>query len=143
MAGSDDADQSPAAMPRVPTVAAEEPAAEPLGSELKSKSLVDGLLYPSEDDRPFDIIDWPAGPVSAHLPAGARVRRMTPNEFFSPLRNTTDAKRFDSLHRKLAANLTDLAVYRVNDGSAEVNIYVAGRARDGRWGGVHTTSVET
>ncbi len=135
MAATDeDGGQSPAAPPRVP-------AAEPLGSDLGP--LIDRLAYPSEDDREFDIVDWPAGPIASHVPTGATVKRLTPAEFFDPLRDTTDAERFDALHRALAAHLSDLAAYRASDGTAEVHIYVVGRTRDGRWAGVHTTSVET
>ena len=112
-------------------------------------TLIAGLLYPSEDDRPFEVVDWPAGPASAraavdrHVPAGVTVEPLTPAAFFGPLRDTTDAARFAALDRRLAAELTDRAAFRVTDGSAEVRVYVIGRRADGTWGGVQTVSVET
>jgi hypothetical protein len=113
------------------------------------RPLIDGLLYPSEDDRPFEALDWGTGPASAgaavaqNVPAGAVVEQLTPAAFFDPLRGTTDGARFGTLHRGLAAGLADLSAFRVSDGSAEVRIFLVGRDRDGRWVGVRTASVET
>ena len=110
---------------------------------LDLQPLIDGLLYPSEDDRPFEVVDWPAGPVSDHMPPGADVQRLAAAGFFDPLRSTTDAARFAALRRGLAAHLSDLTVLRVSGGSAEVTVYVVGRTAAGRWAGVRTVSVET
>jgi hypothetical protein len=105
--------------------------------------LVQGLLYPSEDDRPFDVIDGPATFDAAGLRPCARSEVISIADFFEPLRGTADAERFAMLRQALTSDLVDLRVTRVCDGSAEVHIYVIGRTRDGRWAGVHTVSVET
>ena len=113
------------------------------------RPLIDGLLYPSEDDRPFEAVDWGTGPASAgaavaqNVPAAAIIDRLTLAAFFDPLRGTTDAVRFAALHRGLAAGLADPWAFRVSDGSAEVQIFLIGRDGDGRWVGVRTASVET
>ena len=112
-------------------------------------ALIAGLLYPSEDDRPFELIEWDAGPASAtaavlhHVAHGATIEPLSPAGFFDPLRDTSDAAGFAALQRALSTGLTDLAAFRVSDGSAEVAIYLIGRAADRRWAGVRTVSVET
>lgn len=110
--------------------------------------LIDGLTYPSEDDRPFDVVDWPPAAsaheaVARHAPAGATVEPLSAAAFFSPLRDTTEAARFAALERGMTAHLGGLAAFRVGDGSAEVAVYVVGRTPAGRWAGVRTVSVET
>ena len=63
-------------------------------------------------------------------------------EFFAALAETDDAARFKALEQALKKVRTDLRVYRVG-GSAQVDIYVLGRAASGEWLGLHTTSVES
>ena len=113
-----------------------------------------GLLYPSESDAPFDLVRWdsskgdPSPATVAALAGGTGKKRarpveeVVPDEFFAALAETDDAARFRTLERALRKALTDLHVYRVG-GSAQVDIYVLGRAASGEWLGLHTTSVET
>jgi hypothetical protein len=113
-----------------------------------------GLLYPSESDAPFDLVRWdsskgdPSPATVAALAGGigkkkARpVEQVAPDEFFAALAETDDAARFKALEQVLKKSLTDLRVFRVG-GSAQVDIYVLGKAASGEWLGLHTTSVET
>ena len=112
-----------------------------------------GLLYPSESDAPFDLVRWDSSkgdpsPATVAALAGKGQKKARPveevpaAEFFVALAETDDAARFRTLERALRKALTDLHVYRVG-GSAQVDIYVLGKAASGEWLGLHTTSVET
>ena len=113
-----------------------------------------GLLYPSESDAPFDLVRWDAtkgdpSPATLAALAGGTgkkkarpVEQVAPDEFFAALAETDDAARFKALEQALKKSLTDLRVFRVG-GSAQVDIYVLGKAASGEWLGLHTTSVET
>ncbi len=111
--------------------------------------LIDGLLYPSEEDRPFEAFDWgpvpgpPRAVLARHVAADVTVGEGPAAAFFDPLRDTADAARFAALHRRLAVDLAGLTAFRVADGSAVVAIYLIGRTAAGHWAGVRTASVET
>jgi Nuclease A inhibitor-like protein len=110
------------------------------------KKAVEGLLYPSESDEPFEVFAWDRADsaraaVSAHAKKRAKIIEQPVDEFFSALKGADDEPRYQQLRRVLEASLTDLNVFRV--GRIRVDVYVLGRARSGRWVGVHTTSVET
>lgn len=109
---------------------------------------IDGLLYPSESDTPFDLISWGTAAgldarehVLAHCRAQSPITELSLDAFFSPLANTDDAMHFDELREALHATLTGIRVFRV--GSIRVEIYLIGQTLSGRWAGIHTTSVET
>ena len=108
---------------------------------------VDGLLYPSESDEPFEVFTWPAREGSSQAAVAARVSsnaisEQTVEAFFGELVDDDQAARFSALRKVLEFNLSDLGVFRVTRGS-EVDIFVVGRAGDGAWAGVKTLSVET
>ena len=110
---------------------------------------IDGLLYPSESDEPFDLFRW--GPATApadaraqvlsHATATQPIKELSLDDFFAPLETTDDAPRFRALRQALAATLTDLRIFRV--GSIRVGIYLIGKTPSAQWAGAHTTSVET
>ena len=53
-----------------------------------------------------------------------------------------DRPRFDALRQTLAGQLSGVKVYKVGD-EPEKQVYVVGKAPDGRWAGLKTTVVET
>jgi hypothetical protein len=118
-----------------------------------------GLLYPSETDAPFEVFTWKDG-INALTPAkllaladqdrASPVALATVDEFFAPLIAEKDwhgreekaiVRKFQLLRQAVDVNLLDPKVYRV--GAIEITIYLAGKARDGDWAGLKTTSVET
>ncbi len=102
------------------------------------RDAIDGLDYPSESDSPFTLIDQPLPDVG--LGAATEI---SPDEFFGPLQSVTDSARFAQLRQALEELVHPLRVFRVDDGSAEVKIFLIGRTASGRFAGVSTTSVET
>jgi hypothetical protein len=122
------------------------------------RAAADGLLYPSESDEPFEAFRWPGSAgrtaraaVAAHegeTPEGAARERddvpldvQTPAAFFGPLEGGEDAGRYRALRRALEAAVRGLTVVRA--GERQVAVYLIGRATDGDWVGLRTTSVET
>jgi hypothetical protein len=121
---------------------------------------IDGLLFSSESDFPFEIISWSATelPVltsatllahTGHKPATA-VSTATLENLFAPLIteqdwHTEDDKttlaRFRQLLEKLQKHLHDIQVYRV--GEIELDIYILGKTASGEWLGLSTKAVET
>lgn len=120
----------------------------------------DGLLFPSESDRPFvptarpDLsgVDLSDDEVRAwaNRPDGSPVERVELDYLF---RNTAfekewhddvqkaNVERFANLIAVLRDRLGDVRAYRV--GRIEVAILIAGRAPDGTWAGLLTEAIET
>jgi hypothetical protein len=53
-----------------------------------------------------------------------------------------DRDKLQALAKALQAQLSGMMVYRVGD-EAEKEVYLVGKAPDGRWAGLKTTVVET
>jgi hypothetical protein len=111
------------------------------------RKAVDGLLYPSESDEPFEVIVWPAAPgtasdqIMAHAP-GPAIGEGSVAEFFDELKTSEDAQRFANLRAMLESSLVELGIFRVGAG-AEIGVYIVGRLTGGEWAGLRTMSVET
>jgi len=110
---------------------------------------VEGLMYPSERDTPFDLQLWPATlarsprDLAKKLAHGRRVQPIREKEFFVSLSKTDDAARFAKLECVFAEQLTDRAIFRIGSGETSVDLYLIGLERSGRWVGLHTISIET
>ncbi len=117
-----------------------------------------GLLVPSEQDAPLEPLRWvvrgrltPARLLKRlKLPPDTPVEVGTLERFFAPITRVRDAgdaeavahaERFAALHRLLATQLANAAVYRV--GQVEITILIIGQAASGALLGLHTTVVET
>lgn len=120
---------------------------------------VEGLLYQSETDAPFQMFAWPDGTgsltpervraCSGHRP-DAPVSALSLAEFFADLTGDEEwygeaervtARKYRSLLDVVHHYLTDARVYKV--GRVQVEIYIVGRTTDGDWAGVKTNAVET
>ncbi len=118
-----------------------------------------GLLYMSETDAPFEVVQWPklestltGSEVLALLgkKAGTQINEIGVEEFFADPTQDQDwhdeaAKKVVQRYRQLLAvlrqNLTGLRVFRI--GEVQIEIYVVGRTPAGGWVGIKTTAVET
>lgn len=109
------------------------------------REAVKGLTYPSETDAPFDVFveerAMSAEDVVAHRTGGGKVAAVAVEEFFAELEGTSQAERYRRLRAVLCERLAPLKIFRV--GAVKVDIYLVGKAGDGTWVGLHTTSVET
>lgn len=123
------------------------------------KQLTAGLLFMSETDQPFQVIDL--GPQTEITPeqlrsltagAGAHTPVTTQSlaDFFRAATATPawkqgaeleTARRYQRLVRWLPENLTELQVYRV--GEIDVTVYILGRSNAGHLLGLSTRVVET
>ncbi|HEY3298690.1 MAG TPA: nuclease A inhibitor family protein [Armatimonadota bacterium] len=120
---------------------------------------VEGLLYSSESDEPFDVIEWHGEGIAlderrilelTSSDADTSVETLTLDDFFGPLiadeawfgrEERESAEKYRSLRDLLCRELSDVRMYRV--GEVEVGVYIVGRTADGEWVGLHTRSVET
>jgi histidine triad (HIT) family protein len=108
-----------------------------------------GLVYTSETDAPLEPFAWEGGgkltTVRVRELAGAgkgtAVEQTTLADFFGTVPEEDRAK-FDALAKTLQEQLSGIKVYRVGD-EAEKQVYLVGKAPDGRWAGLKTTVVET
>lgn len=119
---------------------------------------VEGLLFMSESDHPFEVIWWDgAGEVThdtlrrlAGVVMDAPVVEQSVDDFFRVAageqgwkgeKEIADARRYQALVRLLKESLTGVKAYRV--GRRDVRVYVVGRCRSGGVAGVSTKVVET
>ena len=101
-----------------------------------------GLLFMSESDYPFELIQWegPDEPTADFIRniAGeaehAPVQRLEVEQFLN-------SGRYQRLLLVLQHELSDLRAYKV--GKINMPVYVVGRSREGSWLGVATRVVET
>lgn len=111
-----------------------------------TKAMAD-LLYPSESDFPFDLVEGdtpgesPREFVARVSEADLPIEELAPGTFFDPLLESDDDGRFAILRTTLEAHLAQFRVYRV--GRTEIDIYLLGKTKDGAVAGLHTRSVET
>jgi len=119
------------------------------------QQMAEGLLYLSEGDYPFEVVDLGAvnstvaeklveisgktGVEKVALPYF--FRNMTKAETGAGEESLQKATRFVNLQNALQQKLADVAVYRL--GSVQVSIYIIGRLPDGAFGGLKSTSIET
>lgn len=128
--------------------------------EQRVAKAADGLFYPSETDAPVEPFvmtgfeDEELTPEAllafTERDAETPVETAELDAFFAPLVEEQDwhgpeergaAKRFGRLRRLLERSLRDIRVFRV--GERELDVYVLGRTRDGRFAGIRTRAVET
>ena len=120
---------------------------DPVLDALKKASK--GLSYTSETDAALEPFAWEGG---GKLTA-ARVRELAGAEKGTAVEQTTladffgavpeeDRDKFDALAKVIQEQLSGVKVYKVGD-EAERQVYIVGKAPDGRWAGLKTTVVET
>ena len=120
---------------------------DPVLEALKQASK--GLSYTSETDAPLEPFAWKGGDklTDAQLlklagaEEGTAVEQTTLEDFFRTVPPEDKAK-FDKLAKVLQEQLSGIKVYKVGD-EAEREVYLVGKAKDGRWAGLKTTVVET
>ena len=101
-----------------------------------------GLLYMSESDYPFEVIQWQEMPeVTSPF-----IRSLTGESEDSPIHeleveNFLTAERYKNVVNVLRTNLSNAKAYKV--GRINIPVYVVGRSPSGRWLGVSTRVVQT
>lgn len=124
----------------------------------KLSAAVDGLLFISESDAPFEAFDW--GARGAPTPKlvrelGGHTKRAPVEEsglqdFLKPLTEEKDwhedeekerVRRYRGLLAIFEQELTDATVFRVGD--IKVTYYLVGKSRAGNWVGVKAEATET
>lgn len=101
-----------------------------------------GLLFMSESDYPFELIQWEGPPdlTSEFLcrvsgePAGCPVQELEVQDFLT-------AERYRRLVDVITDNLVEPKAYKV--GRINMPVYVVGRSAGGKWLGVSTRVVQT
>jgi hypothetical protein len=139
----------------VPGCAAPTSVSESIEHDLEA--LIDGLLFPSESDRPLNLVVWPADQVFsvkallAHegyaLDSLVELREV--QRFFRPAvtvyeddpRQEAMAQRFRTLLAFMEQNLRDLQAIAV--GRIAIDVFVLGSTPEGRIIGFRTVVVET
>jgi hypothetical protein len=124
------------------------------------QNAVEGLLYMSESDEPFQVVhsrgDAAGGFKKAQALAlcgreeGAPVKSVDLNEFFKDLVQGKDwygeeekatVRRYRGLLKVLREQLSEPKVFCV--GQTQVDILIIGKTKDGQWAGIKTRAVET
>jgi hypothetical protein len=115
-----------------------------------------GLLYISESDRPFEVVELKSNDVEkeikqmAQKPGDTAVETQTVDYFFRNMIKTyppsseeeqATAQRFLKLREVLKQNLAGVQVYRI--GSIQVDAFLIGKLQDGNYGGLRTRLIET
>ena len=115
-------------------------------------SAAEGLMYMSESDHPFEPITIEGKNIQEELLklAGTSdaqtIETVSVDHFFRNMVNpevmgqqTSD--RYKLLKQQLNENLKDPEVYRI--GTVQVQIFIVGRLKNGKVGGLRTMSIET
>lgn len=123
---------------------------------------VEGLLYMSESDEPFEVVSWPGGGAMDFAMDEKKILKLTGQKpgtpveavrvevFFRELIKEQDwhgpeekaeVKKYRGLLDVIKRHLTEPKVFRI--GEVEVEIVIVGRTREGAWAGVKTKAVET
>ncbi len=108
-----------------------------------------GLRYTSETDADLEPFAWAeTGKFSrarllelAQAEKGTPVEETTLDDFFHSV-PSEDRPQFQKLAKVLREQLSGVKVYKVGE-EAEKDVYILGKATDGRWAGLKTTVVET
>lgn len=120
---------------------------------------IDGLLYSSESDEPFEAVCWPdeGKPIDAkkllELTSNSPdtpVSEVSLDDFFKDLTTVQSwygneekatVQKYRNLEDIIRRNLHDVRVFRV--GEVHVAIYIVGVTSEGDWAGIKTMSIET
>ncbi len=124
------------------------------------KKEVEGLLYTSESDAPFEVTPLPweeeKQPEKEDFMKLMAVKEDTPvqtqrlDTFFKPLLQKYDwfgeeelatLERYQKLKEYVTTQLTHTQVYRV--GEIEIQVYIVGKTVDNQWVALKTESTET
>lgn len=125
----------------------------------KLQTAMDGLLYPSESDEPFEYVCWPAAGKTTpntqsllnllDLTLDTPVRTQSIDDFFAELteaqdwwgeQEQADACKYRALRQILTEQLQSPMIFRV--GEVEIDVYLVGRFKADLVG-LRTRSVET
>jgi hypothetical protein len=116
----------------------------------------DGLLFMSESDYPFEVIQFTLNSktIDQQLQEIAQkdqpVEKQSLEYFFrnaakeSPEANESEkqtARQYQALQELLRTELVDVQVYRV--GEIQVDAFIIGQLKDGSYGGLRTKLIET
>ncbi|MDQ1088859.1 nuclease A inhibitor family protein [Siphonobacter sp. SORGH_AS_1065] len=124
------------------------------------KKEVEGLLYTSESDAPFEVtpLSW-TGEASPEkedfirlleLEEGTPIQTQRLDTFFKPLlksydwfgeEETATLERYQKLKEYVTTQLTHTQVYRV--GEVEIKVYIVGETIDQQWVALKTEATET
>jgi hypothetical protein len=116
------------------------------------------LLWFSESEYPFEVIQWEKGleitPATAIGCSGSdpeiAIEMMSLADFFAPALQVqdwydeaelADVRRFEELYRTIESNLEQVQVFRL--GEIEITVYILGKTPDGDVVGLKTLVVET
>jgi histidine triad (HIT) family protein len=113
------------------------------------KNAAKDLRMPSETDAPFEVFAWDnGGKLTAdqvlQLFGEAKdtgVEEISLDELFATV-PSEDKGKFQKLRQAIQDQLSGVRVYKIGD-EAEREVYIVGKAKDGRWAGLKTTVVET
>ncbi len=103
-----------------------------------------GLLYASESDYPFEIIENSTPEIlqnSKEVEFGHFFKRLTAEEDWFGDEEKAKAAQYAALEKLLKENLTDLKVFK--SGETDIEIYILGKTKSGAFMGLKTRSVET
>jgi hypothetical protein len=108
-----------------------------------------GLSMPSESDAPFEAFLWDGGGdltgdrllQLAYQPKGTTVEEDTLEGLFRTV-PAADRGLFQKLQQVIQQQLSGVKVFRVGDEAAK-DVYIVGKARDGKLAGLKTSVVET
>lgn len=112
------------------------------------KKACQGLLFVSESEAELEPFVWEEGeePTPDRLLKRADAEKGTPIEtmdlgaFFRAAPKEAKAK-FDALAKLLQEQLSGIKVYKV--GEVSLTVFIVGKTKDGRWGGLKTEVVES
>lgn len=123
----------------------------------KLTTAVTDLVWLSEADYPFEVIDWQIKTIDSiilleklDLPQDTKIEVVELETFFATAtqekdwysdRELEDVKRYKNLIRILVTNLQEIKVYRV--GKIEIDIYILGKTALKTIAGLKTTVIET
>ncbi len=102
------------------------------------RKAAEGLLYPSESDVPFDVIQSPS---AKDIIKARPFKEQSLDDFFRELLTTEDADRYRALRKSLESLLKNPRVLRI--GARTVDVYIVGQTPRGDVAGLHTQSIET
>lgn len=123
-------------------------------------SSVDGLLFPSESDEKIKVIDWQAdnpAPFDTILfrkyigvTPSVRVEVLPWERFFEPI--LTEKEWWTDIEKNRAASFVKVKEYVVNNltnleylraGRVEIEAYLIGQDKEGKWKGLKTLIIES
>ena len=103
-----------------------------------------GLLYASESDYPFEIVENSAPQIlqnSKQIEFDNFFKNLTTEEDWFGEEEKAKAAKYAALEKLLKENLTELKVFK--SGEVDIEIYIIGKTKSGAFMGLKTRSVET